>query len=104
MQLPPIQKPVHEEKNAPWKVELENQAKKDLEKLGSISSESTLKNSFQKLLKILEHNPYQSKCEKLKGKRNTFSRKMNKKDRLIYKIQKDRKIVKVKQILRHYND
>ena len=107
MQLLSAQKPVYEqkqEKNASWEIKFGNQAKKDLEKLKSISSGSTLKKKLQELKKILEQDPYKPKYEKLRQKGNIFSRKMNGKDRLVYEIRNHEMVVNILQILGHYND
>ena len=87
-----------------WKILYTNNVKKQLEKLRLTSSQAT-KRKFYRLLKILERAPYQPPFEKLTGNlRNAFSRRLNDKDRLVYEIYSEKKIVSIITLLGHYGD
>ena len=87
-----------------WKILYTNNVKKQLEKLRLTSSQAT-KRKFYRLLKILERDPYQPPFEKLTGNlRNAFSRRLNDKDRLVYEIYSEKKIVSIITLLGHYGD
>ena len=87
-----------------WKILYTKNAKKQLEKLRSTSSQVT-KRRFYQLLEILELDPYQPPFEKLTGNlRNAFSRRLNAKDRLVYKVYPEEKIVSIIILLGHYGD
>jgi Txe/YoeB family toxin of toxin-antitoxin system len=84
-----------------WKVVYTKQALKDAKKIKSAG----LKERAEKLLKILEKNPYQNtpRFEKLVGDLSgTYSRRINIQHRIVYQIYDDIKTVKVIRMWTHY--
>ena len=84
-----------------WKIVYTKQALKDAKKI----SVAGLKNRAEKLLKILEMDPYQSSpsYEKLVGDlKGAYSRRINIQHRLIYQIYDKIKTVKVIRMWTHY--
>lgn len=82
-----------------WKIVLTKQAAKDAKKIKA----SNLKAKAEKLIKILEHNPYTPPFEKLTGDLNgLYSRRINIQHRLVYEILEDQKIVKIVSLWTHY--
>ena len=78
-----------------------SQAQKDAKKANS----SGLKNNIQKIIKILENNPYQTPppFEKLIGDLSgSYSRRINLQHRLVYQIYDKEKIVKIIRMWTHY--
>ena len=77
------------------------QAQKDSEKI----KKNNLKSKVEKLLKILEIDPYQNspRYEKLVGDlKGSYSRRINIQHRLIYQVYDKEKIVKVLRMWTHY--
>jgi Txe/YoeB family toxin of toxin-antitoxin system len=84
-----------------WKVVYTKQALKDAKKL----SASGLRETAEKLLKILRVNPYQSPppFEKLIGDlAGAYSRRINIQHRIVYQVIDDEKTVKVIRLWTHY--
>ncbi len=84
-----------------WKIVYTKQAQKDAKKLSSAG----LRSKTEKLLKILQENPYQKPppYEKLVGDlAGAFSRRINIQHRLIYQIVEEEKTVKVIRMWTHY--
>ena len=84
-----------------WRLVYTNQAKRDAKKL----SRSGLKPQAQRLLKVLEKNPYQTPppFERLVGDlAGACSRRINIQHRLVYQILDDTKTVKVIRMWSHY--
>ncbi|MGE0085444.1 MAG: Txe/YoeB family addiction module toxin [Desulfococcaceae bacterium] len=84
-----------------WKIVYTKQAQKDAKKLSS----ADLRSKTEKLLKILQENPYQKPppYEKLIGDlAGAFSRRINIQHRLIYQIIEEEKTVKVIRMWTHY--
>lgn len=84
-----------------WKVVFTKQAQKDAKKI----SQSGLRPQAEKLLKILEHNPFKNppRYEKLVGDLSgACSRRINIQHRLVYQVLEDVKIVKVLRMWTHY--
>lgn len=78
-----------------------SQAQKDAKKAGK----SGLRNNIQKIIEILQKNPYQSPppFEKLLGALSgAYSRRINIQHRLIYQIYEEEKIVKIIRMWTHY--
>lgn len=78
-----------------------NQALKDAKKAGNAG----FKQKIEKLLKILENDPYQNPppYEKLIGDlTGAYSRRINIQHRLIYEIVDSEKIVKIIRMWTHY--
>ena len=77
------------------------QAQKDAKKISS----SGLKTKVQKLLKMLEENPFLDypPFEKLQGDLSgAYSRRINIQHRLVYQVIDDKRIVKVIRMWTHY--
>lgn len=82
-----------------WRIVLSKQAAKDAKKIAS----SGLKSKAQKLLKILQENPYQPPYEKLVGDlKDYYSRRINIQHRLVYQILEEEKVIKVLRMWSHY--
>ncbi len=84
-----------------WKVVYTKQALKDAKKVKAAG----LKERAEKVLKILEANPYQKppSFEKLVGDLSgAFSRRINIQHRIIYQVYDDMKTVKVIRMWTHY--
>ena len=84
-----------------WRLVYTKQAQRDAKKLASAG----LKEKAQKLLAVLEENPFQAHppFEKLVGDlAGAYSRRINIHHRLIYEILKENRIVKVIRMWTHY--
>ncbi|XCN75498.1 MAG: Txe/YoeB family addiction module toxin [Candidatus Electrothrix aestuarii] len=84
-----------------WKLVYTKQAQKDAKKL----SASGLRKKAEKLLNILQVNPYQNPppFEKLVGDLSgAYSRRINIQHRIVYQIIDHEKIVKVIRLWTHY--
>lgn len=84
-----------------WKVVFTKQAVKDAKKINSAG----LKERTEKIIDLLEKNPYQSppSLEKLVGDlTGTYSRRINIKHRIVYQIYDEIKTVKVIRMWTHY--
>ena len=78
-----------------------SQAQRDAKKAGK----SGIKKNIQKLIDILQKNPYQSPppFEKLLGDLSgAYSRRINMQHRLVYQIYEEEKIVKIIRMWTHY--
>lgn len=85
-----------------WEIVYTRQAQKDAKKI----SKAGLRLQVEKILKILEKNPFQtpSMFEKLIGDLSgVYSRRINIQHRLVYQVYEDKKIVKVIRMWTHYN-
>ena len=85
-----------------YSIEYHKKALKDLEK---IKSNKILNDKVKKLVKIIKTNPYKipPTFEKLSGSLNgLYSRRINKKHRLIYLV--DKKSNKIKILRSHYEN
>lgn len=84
-----------------WKLVYTSQGKRDAKKL----SRSGLKAQAEKLLAVLETNPYQNppSYEKLVGDLSgAYSRRINIQHRLVYQVLDDIKTVKIIRMWSHY--
>ena len=84
-----------------YKVVFTSQARKDAKKLSS----SGLKAKAEKLISIIEDNPFKTPppYEKLLGDlAGAYLRRINIQHRLVYQVLKDKKIVKVLRMWTHY--
>ena len=84
-----------------WKIVYTSQAKKDAKKI----SRSGLKTQAERLLDILEDNPYKTPplYEKLIGDlAGAYSRRINIQHRLVYQILDNIKTVKIIRMWTHY--
>jgi len=79
-----------------------SQAQKDAKKAGK----SGLKKNIQKVITILQKNPYQNPppFEKLLGDLSgAYSRRINLQHRLVYQVYEKEKIVKIIRMWTHYD-
>jgi Txe/YoeB family toxin of toxin-antitoxin system len=84
-----------------YKVVYSSQAQKDAKKAGK----SGTKNNIQKIIEILQNNPYQNPppFEKLIGDLSgAYSRRINMQHRLVYQINESEKTVKIIRMWTHY--
>ena len=84
-----------------WKIAFTKQAQKDARKIKNAG----LKKQAEKLLKILQENPFHNppSYEKLVGDlQGAYSRRINIQHRLVYQILKEVKTVKVIRMWTHY--
>ncbi|MCL1864509.1 MAG: Txe/YoeB family addiction module toxin [Spirochaetes bacterium] len=78
-----------------------SQAQKDAKK----ANNSGLRNNIQKIIEILQNNPYQNPppFEKLLGDLSgVYSRRINIRHRLVYQVYEKEKIVKIIRMWTHY--
>ena len=86
-----------------YKLYYTRQAQKDAKKL----SKSGLRTQAEKILKILERNPYASypPYEKLLGDlTGAFSRRINIHHRIVYQVIEEEKAVKIIRMWTHYGE
>jgi Txe/YoeB family toxin of toxin-antitoxin system len=84
-----------------WRIKYEKRAQKDLDKLKC----ANLLENAQRLIEIIRRNPFEPKFEKLSGDLDgLFSRRINLKHRLLYKVIKKDKLVIVISMWSHYGD
>ena len=82
-----------------WKIILSKQAAKDAKKIASTG----LKPKVQKLLGILQENPYQPPYEKLVGDlKDYYSRRINIQHRLVYQVLESERMIKILRMWSHY--
>ena len=84
-----------------WRLVYTRSARQDARKIASAG----LKSKVEKLLKILENNPYSSPppYEKLRGDlTGAISRRINIKHRLVYQVLEEERVVKVIRMWTHY--
>ena len=84
-----------------WKIVYTKKARNDAKKL----SRSGLRPKAEKLLKIIEENPFQNppSYEKLVGDLSgAYSRRINAQHRLVYQVLQDEKTIKVIRMWTHY--
>jgi toxin YoeB len=84
-----------------WRLVYTRQAQKDAKKLSSAG----LKEKALLLLKIIEHNPFQTPppYEKLLGDlAGGYSRRINIQHRLVYQVLEEERVVKVIRLWSHY--
>lgn len=87
-------------------IELTEKAKKDIAKHKKSGTKAT-KTKLQKILKELQEHPYtgEGKPEQLKYELSgLWSRRINRKDRLIYEVKENIVTVDVISAMGHYND
>lgn len=84
-----------------WTVVLSKQAAKDAKKV----SASDLKPKVQKLIAVLQSDPYTLPYEKLVGDmQGYYSRRINIQHRLVYQIFDEQKVIKILRMWSHYAD
>ena len=86
-----------------WELRFNNSAKKDAERLAAAG----LKNKAQSLLDLIADDPFKipPPCEKLIGDlKGYFSRRINLKHRLVYRVVAEARQVEVLRMWSHYGD
>ena len=82
-----------------WEIVLSKQATKDAKKIAAAG----LKHKAQKLLDVLQANPYAPPYEKLVGDmQGYYSRRINIQHRLVYQIFDEQNVVKILRMWSHY--
>jgi toxin YoeB len=82
-----------------WEVVLSKQAARDAKKI----SASGLKQKVQRLIEVLQENPYHPPYEKLVGNmQGYYSRRINIQHRLVYQIFDEQKVIKILRMWSHY--
>lgn len=82
-----------------WTIQFARKTKKDITKVHA----ANLGPNSRKLLAILKKDPYEGPCEELSGNlKGYYSRRINIKHRLIYRIDDARKTIEVVSIWSHY--
>ena len=82
-----------------WTIVLSKQATKDAKKIAA----SGLKKQTQKLLEVLQEDPFAPPYEKLVGDlRGYYSRRINIQHRLVYQVFQDQQTVKILRMWSHY--
>lgn len=83
-----------------WKILYTKRAQEDAVKI----KKAGLKEKAQKLLQVIDENPYQTTLglEKLVGLENTYSRRINIQHRLVYEVNKENRLIIVKMLYKHY--
>ena len=84
-----------------WKLVYTKQAQKDAKKLAT----SGLKSKAEKLLQIIQQNPYKNPppYERLVGDlAGAFSRRINIQHRIVYQVYNEEKVVKIIRMWTHY--
>jgi len=85
-----------------YSVVISKEAQKDK---GKIKERPILKRNAERLIDVLEENPYQNlpSYEKLSDKyKELYSRRINQQHRLVYKVDEDKKIVIIISMRSHY--
>lgn len=87
---------------AVYNIKYSNPSIKQLKKI----KEKGLINNVEKLINIIKQNPYQNppSFEKLIGFDSVYSRRINIKHRLIYKIDNNKKIIYILSLWSHYEN
>jgi addiction module toxin, txe/yoeB family len=89
-----------------FSVQITDDALKDLEAINK-SAAPSVKKKIERIITELQINPKigVGAPEQLKGKKGiAWSRTLNKKDRLVYEIIEEEKLVIISQFLGHYTD
>ena len=79
---------------------------KQAEKDKKLLKQSGLEKKTKALLDIIQRNPFQipPPLEKLNGANNLFSRRINKTHRVVYEVNKEKKIIRIIQMFSHYEN
>jgi Txe/YoeB family toxin of toxin-antitoxin system len=85
-----------------WRIKYEKRVQQDWDKL---KKHGNLPKNVKKLIEILKNDPFSPKFEKLKGElEGLFSRRINLKHRLLYKVIKSEKLVIIISMWSHYDE
>ncbi len=85
-----------------WKIIYTKRASDDAKKIAKIG----LKDNAEHLLEIIKNNPFKTppSYEKLVNLKNTYSRRIDIRHRLVYEIKKEKKLIIVRLMYKHYGD
>lgn len=85
-----------------WKLKYSDKALKEFKKI----TDAIVKRNISKLLSLLKNNPFQTPpyFEKLQGYKNRYSRRINKKHRLVYEVFIVENTVLIISLWGHYDD
>lgn len=83
-----------------YKILITKQADKDLQKI----LKSNLKAKLYRLMEQIESDPYSPPVEKLTGRTDVFSKRINIQHRLVYQVDEPNKIIKIIRMWTHYGD
>ena len=83
-----------------YKFVITKQADKDLQKI----LRSNLKTKLYKLMEQIEKDPYIPPIEKLTGKTDIFSKRINIQHRLVYQVDEKNKTIEIFRMWTHYGD
>ena len=83
-----------------YKILITKQADKDLQKI----LKSNLKAKLYRLMEQIESDPYSPPVEKLTGRTDMFSKRINIQHRLVYQVDEPNKIIKIIRMWTHYGD
>ena len=83
-----------------YKILITKQADKDLQKI----LKSNLKAKLYRLMEQIESDPYSPPVEKLTGRTDVFSKRINIQHRLVYQVEEPNKIIKIIRMWTHYGD
>ena len=73
-----------------YRIEFTKRSQKDYERI----KKSPLAKKLKQLLRVLQQNPFEPPCEALSGElKGLYSRRINKKHRLVYKVEQEKVIV-----------
>jgi Txe/YoeB family toxin of toxin-antitoxin system len=85
-----------------WKIKYEKRVQQDWDKL---KKHNHLQKNVKKLIETLKNDPFTPKFEKLRGDlEGLFSRRINLKHRLLYKVLKSEETVLIISMWSHYDD
>ena len=83
-----------------YKIFITKQADKDLQKI----LRSNLKDKLYKLMEQIECDPYSPPSEKLVGRSDVFSKRINLQHRLVYQVDEENNVIKILRMWTHYGD
>lgn len=85
-----------------WKIIYTKRASDDAKKIAKIG----LKDKVEHLLEIIKNNPFQTppSYEKLVNLKNTYSRRIDIRHRLVYEVRKEEKLIIVRLMYKHYGE
>ncbi len=87
-----------------YQIKLHKKAIKDKDKIKAIPA---LRRNAEELITILKEDPFKTppSYEELEGDlKGLYSRRLNRKHRLVYAVDRDQKIVKILSMWTHYGD
>jgi len=88
-----------------YNLDFTKRALNDIQKIRKSGTNSVRKKLEEFLLELKEHpKTGLGKPEEMKGRPNTYSRELDKKNRLVYRVIDDQVVVLVLQALGHYDD